>query len=152
MSLERFVQSFPRAESLFDDDYDPKAKALFRVATGAPRAYFELPQTDGQPGRYVYHVLGFKSRGRKVDLERHLLGALFNDLKVARAQLEDDYYLPWIIERRKLEICQEADFETDIVWTKINWRICIPGVDMTQLRSTKREHLLDGDGFVELTF
>lgn len=136
MSKSEWHRAFLHCETLGDlPDYKPNGRwPIFAIAKGIPRAYMELPQADGQIGRYVYHVLGFKAKGLLPNLERMLIHALFEDICYARAQLDEDY-LPWIIERRAMETSQEGDFESNIIWSRITWRVCIPGVDMSLLRS-----------------
>lgn len=129
------------------------ADPLFRVIKGTPQAYSEIPQADGSYGRYIYEVIGWAIRKPRAEAEPILVQRMLSLLiNIRRSHVGDgrsaieDGYLPWLIERRALELVEEVpepagyDFESGI-WqpgifqyaTKLTFRICIPGTDLKKV-------------------
>lgn len=163
VTLEELKLVLPRVVQIFEqpsaETFAAKPAPMFRVWNGAPRAYMEIPHahmTAAGKGydieRYVYTVIAFSAEGTRAQWERALVGAMFKVLVQALLQVEpfqrqalEDHTLPLLIERRTLELNEwpalPAGYDEHDLYqpeqqakVEINWRICIPGVDLGKLQ------------------
>lgn len=131
-----------------EDVFHRSVVPLFRVWTGAPRAYLEIPLPGDGTARYIYQVVDFRAEGIWDEVGGKLvacMGKFIQDAFVALAYDHKtcvaDRQLPLIIERRPLEYHEQPateagmDFETR-QWQPaaparctLNWRVAIPGLE-----------------------